>query len=280
MKKVLSFLVVGIICFAICYIVELKEGSANETLANASYGERHFDGCNSMNIGTAKKLGGNAYILIVYESYANERNVPEREKKRFRDAIFEATDWITAECGKSDVEHKFVIAEYNPDDDLKLPTSYDIRKDSPNSILTQEISYDFRNDVKKWADQQGCDNYLVVVCNEKSGCCWAYKEDIDNYWPGDQYLEGCVINTHVDGNLSSAIAHELLHCFGAWDLYGDIYRTEDNTIELKSKLSNSVMTTTSEPLSELSIDDLTRYLTGISNVEYDWFNKLAKNGAH
>lgn len=118
------------------------------------------------------------------------------------------------------------------------------------------------------------DNIIISFCTSQSGCSHAWSDNQDLYRSNHyDYPEVALININGKGSLESIITHEFLHCFGAWDLYerDDVMFYRGAAAPYKEKLDNSVMCRTNRPLSQLRIDELTAYLTGMSSTFYDWF---------
>ena len=86
-------------------------------------------------------------------------------------------------------------------------------------------------------------------------------------------MEGIMIYDHSeDGETpSSGIAHEILHLFGAWDLYEN-YMQSKAIEELALYLfPNSIMLRISQNINELIIDPVTAWLIGWNKNPESWY---------
>ena len=70
---------------------------------------------------------------------------------------------------------------------------------------------------------------------------------------------------------SADIAHEMLHLFGAWDLYELNNNDQARAIKTSEMFPNSIMRTTSNDIWELQIDEITAWLVGLKDQGKDWY---------
>ena len=166
---------------------------------------------------------------------------------------------------------------FSEGEEISLDNGYDLDNTPIRKIVEAYYGPSYRNTIEKMAKKHNCDNYLVMICNNRHRCSGAYKDDEKLHRNnGFDYLEGCIINVNGQGNLSSIVAHEILHTFGAWDLYKkELYVGEGTTYQ--DRLYNSIMNDTYQSLSEAEIDPITAYLIGFTDHKDDWFSILAKN---
>ena len=76
---------------------------------------------------------------------------------------------------------------------------------------------------------------------------------------------------------SSAIAHEILHLFGGWDLYATFEQTQDREDKARQMFPNSVMLRTSSNINELSVDEVTAWLIGWNDDAKPWYGWFKPN---
>ena len=130
---------------------------------------------------------------------------------------------------------------------------------------------DFINWVKQNTD---CTNSLVLIIANKKGRGYAmqYSKEMNKE---KYFLEGCILYKQYDEKnalASSSIAHEILHLFGAWDLYETFQQSKDREVKAKQLFPNDIMLRTSNNINELKIDKLTAWLVGLSSTEEKWYN--------
>ena len=236
------------------------------------------------NMGTAKKLEGKTYVLLIFVSYPgtewNQVNINSVVGQ-----VYAATSWLTKTAAKYGTKAEFEIYSLgNYENDgmritMAAPALSTTLVDDAMVAAGYPRNYDFEKYVRENTD---CNNCLVLVCSNEVGRCFAVthtKELSDwnrTYIGSDYKLEGCIIylTSIYDGSLvwSSTIAHEMLHCFGAWDLY-DVYGTnsyEKNTL-LEQYFSNSIMRTIAYNIDTLVLDDMSAYLVGLRSEREDWY---------
>jgi hypothetical protein len=77
--------------------------------------------------------------------------------------------------------------------------------------------------------------------------------------------------------IHSMIAHEVLHLYGAWDLYNSYVQTHDVASKAQQLFPNDIMLRTSYNLAELQVDALTAWRIGWSDKKeswYEWFRPI------
>ena len=236
------------------------------------------------NLGTAKELNGKTYVLLIFVSYPGTE-WSTSSINEFVSRVYAATGWLTkvaAEHGKTAEFSIYTLGNTAlglPKISMAAPQYSTTIIDDAMAAAGYPPNYDFDRYVRENTD---CTNSLVIVCSNESGRCFSIphnKELSDwnkTYRGSDYKLEGLVayISDMYSGEFiwPSTIAHEILHCFGAWDLY-DVYGTnsyEKNTL-LEQYFSNSIMRTINANINLLTVDDLTAYLVGLTTKREDWY---------
>ena len=121
---------------------------------------------------------------------------------------------------------------------------------------------------------------MVLILANKAGNGYAiqysYEMDKNLYFLERTILYQKYLN---DSELaSSSIAHEILHLFGAWDLYETFEQTKDREVKARELFPDDIMLQTSYNINELNIDKLTAWLTGLSSFHED--RKVLSNTLH
>lgn len=220
------------------------------------------------NFGSAKRLKGKTYVLTLFIS---EKESPwqDKEVKQTLENTFSAFKWIRLQAEKygSSVSFDF-YALGNKDkkifaDSIPKGPFEGYLSNSFISNAMRSAGYAAGFDFVKYAEETSdCKNSLVLVfCNSK-GRSFAMPQSSEDCKLSREYgyaarpLEGSVI---YKGALPAVIAHEVLHLFGAVDLYGK------GGAEI---FGSSIMKTTEGGLDNLGLDSLTSFLTGLTNI-YD-----------
>ena len=123
-----------------------------------------------------------------------------------------------------------------------------------------------------------CNNALVLVAAKGKGRSYAIACEFNT---GDllyrelHFVEGVMLYEHYeDGNEvpSSGIAHELLHLFGAWDLYENFMQSKAIEELALHLFPNSIMLRISQNINELFIDPVTAWLIGWNKNPESWYD--------
>ena len=256
----------------------VKKEAPKQNYAPASYGGFNNLKSNSRNIGTTKMADSRTYILVLYMSQPSHP-LYQYEKSMLRNSLNSATNWLRKEASYYGKDLYFVMTHvgFKEGTEIVIDDRYNLDEMPVRKIVEAYYGRNYRDIVKQKAQEHNCDNYMVMICNNGYRCSLAYKDDEKLHRRnGFDYFEGCIINVNGAGNLSSIVAHEILHTFGAWDLYKDELYVGEGA-QYKSRLYNSIMNDTYQSLSEAEIDPVTAYLIGFTDYKDDWFPVLAKN---
>lgn len=240
---------------------------------------------NSKNIGSAKNAKHKLYVLTIFVTQDKDPLTPE-EKRDYEISLWEAKDWlvdIAAEYGK-EFDLGLYNVGYDNGSEFHIADSYDIDKLTPEYIAKMYYGHNYFDRIRGYAKEKGYDNFIFIVCcKNDSEICRAYK-DCEGLNHSQGYLEGCIVNMKTKSDLTTVIAHEILHTLGAWDLYVsdeknyNIYRGDG--ARYSKMTEGSIMRNTHRPINNTKMDALTAYLVGLSDTRYDWFDILSENGGY
>lgn len=233
------------------------------------------------NVGSAKVLVGRIHVLSVF---VGPRSAPwhstdvERQKKK----VFEAENWLKAQAARFGKRVEFVNTAYGSDGtfvDYEIPQQYDSDETQylyPSRVLLK-MGFRSKDAYVEWVRTHfGCPQCLVMVFSNTKGRSYAAPstKELFAYDPHNFNLECCFLyryhmNTGIETNAAS-IAHEMLHLFGAWDLY------EDNPYHARAAKTtqmfpNSIMLNISDNIWELQIDEINAWLVGLKETGKDWY---------
>jgi len=88
------------------------------------------------------------------------------------------------------------------------------------------------------------------------------------------FFEGCIVyRFHKNGAelCSACIAHEILHLYGAWDLYRTFEQTYDRELKARELFPNDIMLRVSYGIDELEVGPLSAWLVGWNNQCKGWY---------
>lgn len=180
------------------------------------------------NAGTCKNLTRNAQVLLVFVN-DSASNWSQQEIQTFMtDLVYPGLDYIEYQAGKYGYNIVLETCWY-PDDAGNARILYydgtvadwDSAEPTMDLVNRARELYGFDSNlamVENVNSYGGVDQTAVVFCLDKPGRSYANWHDTDN-----SYVEQAVVFTSMNGTRSRSdlIAHEVMHLFGADDLYAN-----------------------------------------------------------
>ena len=228
-----------------------------------------------MNMGSAGTLTGNVVLINIFlsdeESYLNDE-----ERQEVMDRLDEMAEWFYYQIEKYDKELNII---YNLDD-----LSIDYHSDSiliprPGAGSEYDSTWGFdvmyevytSYDIGSLLERYNADNYAFIMHINKPGRSYAQPisyeyRDWFAYKYGELTPEFCVIFNRNRLTLRETVphtyAHEVLHLFGAIDLY-----YPNNPLDERFQLAleyapDEIMRRLHDDISRNTISNLTAYLIG------------------
>ncbi len=121
------------------------------------------------------------------------------------------------------------------------------------------------------------DNLQVLIFTKGNGRPYALRY-ANGMNKKKYFLEGVLIyNNYLNAGpvpIQSVAAHEMLHIYGAWDLYNTYSQSKDRQEKARNKWPNDIMLRVDHDITLLEINELTAWLIGWSryyNEEFEWF---------
>lgn len=235
----------------------------------------------SKNIGSARVLEGKVYVLSVFVApYSNPWTPSEIEYHKQK--VFEAQRWLKMQALRYGKHLEFENSAFGSDGsflDDEIPESCDSSNayTYPSKVLLKvgfPSKIAFINWVKTHTD---CDQCLAIIFTNTKGRSYAspVTKEIYNYNPEQYNLECCLLyryytDSEIETN-TAAIAHEILHLFGAWDLYELDDSDHDRAIKTELMFPNSIMLHTWRDIWETQIDEINAWLVGLKEEGKDWY---------
>lgn len=227
-----------------------------------------------INIGVCKKLTGKVYTLVIFldddESSWNEEARTEFYGKKY----FPSVNYLSGQAEKRNIELDLQSGQYTTRQDLKTQPRYNGTVNSAfvsasnNDILEQTaktLGYtnaDLMHAMLKYNLEVEQIAYVIVL--NKPGRAYAVYDSVYDNYDAIEYVVAFSENENGQDYIGSSVLHELLHLFGAADLYDDkgIYTKR---YKLCGKLfPNDIMRRSAISPESLSIGPLTEYLIGWS----------------
>jgi hypothetical protein len=232
--------------------------------------------------GSAFNLSGRIYTLSCFVS-DNAESWTKKEKLEHLNLLKEGQNWIEKQAGLYGVDVEFVRGgNFGLEEDIKFEkvargtASGNEPVDWASKVL-YKIGYKSTLDLYEWTITNNiCDNIHLVVFVKGKGNSYAmaYKENANKEM---YFIESCVIYEKYNSARPLAvasIAHEILHLYGAMDLYKTFKQTKENEIEAKKLFPNSIMLRTTYDINELSVDKFNAWLIGWNNKYEKWFDRF------
>ena len=225
--------------------------------------------------GSAYKLEGKVYILTIFIS---ESHWDYNDKLKLYDEIYEAENWVIDQAKKYNKIVEFQGGNYGLNNtiiinNIPVGTASGNERGDLVDLVLKKVGYSSVSQFSNWIKQNtDADNYLVLILANKTGNGYAmpYKQGLNKKY----FVEGTILykrDLHNSRLISSEIAHEFLHLFGAWDLYKTFEQPKSREDKAKELFPNDIMHRVSYNINELKIDKLTAWLVGLSNFKEDWY---------
>lgn len=228
-----------------------------------------------INIGSCKELVGDVYTLVIFvndtECSWNSEAINNFYTKRY----FPSINYLNEEAKDRNIKLNIQNGKYETTSDKVSPIIYGGKV--ANSSANASLSLDLLNYAAKtigFNDAAYMDNILkknlgvpqiaYIIALNKPGRAYAV---MDNTFDNNEDIEFVVAfskDEYGNDNIGSSVLHELLHLFGATDLYdnGGVYKKR---YELCLKLyPNDIMMRSSADIESLEIGYLTEALIGWS----------------
>ena len=235
----------------------------------------------SKDIGTAKVLSGSIYVLSVFVAPHSNPWKPfdiERQKKK----VFEAERWLKMQALRYGRNVDFVNSAFGSDGsfvDDEIPHDWDSDDaySYPSKVLLK-VGFSSKDAFVNWVSHHtGCSQCLAIIFSNTKGRSFAspVTKELYSYNPHKYNLECCFLYRHytdsdVETN-TAAIAHEILHLFGAWDLYELDESDHNRAIKTSMMFPNSIMLNTHRDIWETQIDEINAWLVGLKEQGKDWY---------
>ena len=228
--------------------------------------------------GSANVLSGKVYTLSCFISDPSEDWTYD-EKLQMLNKLTEATQWISKQAQKNGVSVSFEGGNFGLQKDIKIDkiergTSSGKERVDWISVVLKAVGYKNSLEFQQWVQSKTpCKNAQVIIFakGKGNGYAMAFSSDMNKEL---YFVEGAILYEKYWTGMelaSSSLAHEILHLYGAWDLYKTFQQTQDREEKARQMFANSVMLRTSYDINELNIDEVSAWLIGWNNSPKDWY---------
>lgn len=235
----------------------------------------------SKNVGSAKRLSGKVFVLAAFVGPpTNPWDVAGIN--RMKERLLDAERWLKTQALRYGKSVEFVNSFFGSDGsftDSEIPQGHE----SPNawgypSTIVKKMGFASPRAFVDWVRANtGCDQCLGVIFPNVKGRSYAapVNEELFRYDPRKYSLECCLVyRCYTNSTLESSaavIAHEMLHLFGAWDLYELDDSDHGRYIKTGQMFPNSIMLCSSQDIWFSNIDEINAWLVGLKEEGKDWY---------
>ena len=210
-------------------------------------------------------LEGNIYLHCIMVS---EGTFPEEIMAQTLQANSEALEWIQEKAAPFGHNVKFVVGPHEIKEDIvqcPIPNDYDNEGAATANIVDYlaQSNHQTIEDIAQLAKEKGCSKYAIVAFINAPGRSFALFNNSEPYL-GNAFIF-CTDNNHSFYLPSGVIAHEVLHFFGAEDLYEDkdVLNTEAAK-KARSEWPDDVMVNSLDDVETREINPITAEKIGLT----------------
>jgi len=247
-------------------MIGLQSSTAQQQTTNVNF--RKSNQVSKRNIGSARILEGDVYLYHIFVSDVNS-GWTEHSKAMVYRKVAQAHDFITLHSRRHNKKINFVddysgvanLKKLIPTDAHADPewTEYTIRKASGMSSV--QLVQNLRN-------QSKIKNIILCLHVNKSALSYnlAFYENVSQKYQAERMI---CFSAYPDGRETSAAtyAHEVMHLFGAGDLYFPYDKDQRRKSHAGRLFPNDVMYRVDYDLGTLNVGPFTAYRVG-------WTDKL------
>jgi len=222
----------------------------------------------TQNAGSAKFLEGKVHNVVIFISSKGFSS--EEQNEQFH-LLNEAQEFLVKEAkryGKKVIfSNSFIGNDGNPlhIEDIETGQGRGNERVDWVSFLLEKLNTAPKDFYKTILKEQKVDHVLVTIIANQPGRAYAFA--YEPHFDSEKYfLEGCIQYTSFESgqkNCSASYAHEMLHIFGAWDLYRTFQTTNEQESLARQLYPKDIMLATSYDIYSKTIDSLTAYLVGL-----------------
>jgi len=218
----------------------------------------------SRDVGSSGKLIGNSVLVTIF-IHDTESGFNDYEREERLGWLSEATQWLEAQAKNAGhianfiygAEHLVIDHEMNrPFSTERAISGVTMEAYEQLEALDGPYLYEY---LKERHDAKNVGFIFFINKDARS-----YSHIATRYSTGIFYFESCVIFAAQNGNPvdASVVAHEILHLFGALDLYFALLPDDERNELAKLYFPNDIMISARRELDSFAIGDLTAYLIG------------------
>lgn len=235
----------------------------------------------SRHVGSAKVLSGRIFVLSVFVAPTSDPWKPvdvERQKQK----VFEAERWLKMQAMRYGKHVEFENSAFGSDGsfcDNEIPDDWEAKGSSlyPGKVLLK-MGFRSHEAFLEWVrTHMGCTQCLVVVFSNTYGRSFAtpVSKELYRFNPRLFCLDSCIVyrayQPECQESSAATVAHEMLHLFGAWDLYELDEKDKTRANKTALMFPKSIMNCKGQTVWDMQIDEITAWLVGLKEEGKDWY---------
>ena len=232
--------------------------------------------------GSAKDLSGEVLYLVCYISTPGD-SWSKQEKDEMLSKVCDAENWLTLQAEKFSVGITFENVLLNEGNDIIFDTiepGLALGKERVDWVfrVLKKLGYkNAKQAYRRIKKKYETDNNVVLIMSKVGGRSYSMRY-AKGYSKKKYFMEGAIIyHNYPNGALiplAAVIAHELLHLYGAWDLYTTYAQTIERQQKAQELYPNDIMLRVDHNNNSLNINNLTAWLIGWNKKQediFEWF---------
>lgn len=234
--------------------------------------------------GSANLLQGKALTWICFLS-ANSSAWTDKEKKEIIAKVEEAHLWLISQAKQVKIPLTFQLSSNELADQSLVEYIHSNQQDQIERTnvlfrIQKKMGFTRKHSLLNWMqDSTTCDHMhcLIFVKGRGNSYSLPYRVGMNKL---KYFVEGSILFSQYESGknlITSSIAHELLHLYGAWDLYKTFAQTADREKKANEKFPHSIMLRTYMSIQENMVDELTAWLIGWNKKEESWYSWFKPN---
>ncbi len=248
-------------------------------------------------IGNCRKLNGDVYTLVIFLDDDVSSWDDEARNTFYNKRFFPSVEYLKKEADRRNVDLNLKSGQYTTKQDLIKPLRYDgIVQPTAEKIIenldifnqtAQTLGFPNKEVMHAFLQHNtGVEQIAYILALNKSGRAYAVSDNLYNDIDAIEFVVAFSSNENGKDDVGSSILHEMLHLFGAADLYDPTGEYPERKKLCKKLYPNDIMMKSATNPDMLEIGRLTECLIGWSDYfppECDcpeWWQTTAQDHAH
>lgn len=225
---------------------------------------------------SGRKMQGKVFVYTIFVS--EDGSDPELNHSSW-DKLHKAEEWLTAKAREYGKDITFVNGEAG----LEQTIDHEIAPDGDApyqwnylaETYLKAAGFDSVGSFMNWVyEEHGCDRAAIVIMADSRGRSYAMWSNRRSQKYG---LLGCTmiyVHDQHEDELPALNSHELLHLFGAMDLYAEVQGVQ-NAAFIRDTYPGEIMQDLLPDVNRHCMCPMTAWSTWLSDVQEPWFNSFS-----